>query len=79
MARDEKFIKALGKHIDKLRKEKGLSMAEMALACDMERAQVFKLSKNGLNLTASTLLQVAKGLDVPVSELFNFKYWIRKI
>ncbi len=74
MARDEKFIKALGKHINTLRKERGLSMAEMALACDMERAQVFKLTKTGLNLTATTILQIAKGLEVPIEELFKFKY-----
>ena len=74
MPTDAKFIKALAKNIDKLRLEKGLSFQEMALACDMEKAQVYRICKEGINITSVTLLKISKGLEVSISELFNFKH-----
>ena len=74
MSTDAKFIKALGKNIDKIRLEKGLSFQEMALACEMEKAQVYRLCKEGINITSVTLLKISKGIDVSIQELFNFKY-----
>lgn len=74
MSADEKFIKALGKQIDKIRREKELSFQEMALACEMEKAQVYRICNDGINVTAQTLFKLAKGLKVTVQELFDFKY-----
>jgi transcriptional regulator with XRE-family HTH domain len=74
MSAEEKFIKALGKNIDKYRQAKGLSFQEMALACEMEKSQAYRLCKEGINITSATLFKISKGLDVSVSELFNFKY-----
>ncbi len=73
MPKNEKFIKALGKHIDKLRRERGLSYQEMALRCDMDKGQIYDLAKTGTDLRASTLLKIANGLEIPLSELFDFK------
>jgi transcriptional regulator with XRE-family HTH domain len=74
MSTDAKFVKALAKNIDRIRQEKGFSFQEMALACDMEKAQVYRICKEGINVTAVTLMKIAKGHEVPISELFNFKY-----
>lgn len=74
MPKDTKFSKALGKHIDSIRRSKKLSYREMALACDMDKGQIYDLAKTGTDLRASTLIKISKGLDVPISELFNFKY-----
>ena len=74
MPTDTKFIKILAKQIDKLRQEKGMSFNEMALACDLEKAQVYRICKNGVNITASTIFKIAKGLDIPAQEIFDFKY-----
>jgi len=71
---NEKYIRALGKQIDKIRVEKGLSFQQMALECEMDKAQVYKLCTEGINTTAVTLLKISKGLKVPIADLFNFKY-----
>ncbi len=43
MPLNETFVKELGKHIDKLRRERNLSFQEMADKCDMDKAQVYKI------------------------------------
>lgn len=67
-------ILALGKHINKLREERELSFQEMALACDMDKAQVYKLCREGIDIRASTIIKISEGLNIPVSEIFNFKH-----
>jgi transcriptional regulator with XRE-family HTH domain len=74
MQKDAKYLKDLGKQIDKLRKERGLSFQEMAMRCEMDKAHAYRLCNEGMNATALTLLKVAKGLDATVQDLFNFKY-----
>jgi transcriptional regulator with XRE-family HTH domain len=74
MPKNDKFVKALGKHIDKIRREKGLSYQEMALACDMDKGQIYDLASTGTDLRASTLLKIAKGLEIPIAELFDFPH-----
>lgn len=74
MSNDARFVKALAKNIDRIREEKGLSFQEMALACDLEKAQVYRICKEGINVTAITLMKISKGFEVPISQLFDFKY-----
>jgi plasmid maintenance system antidote protein VapI len=72
MSKDTKSLKALAKHVDKLRRDRGLSFQQMALACDMDKGQVYILCTRGANITYLTALKVAKGLEIAVSELLNF-------
>lgn len=74
MPKDTKFAKALGKHIDSIRRSKKLSYREMALACDMDKGQIYDLATAGTDVRASTLVKISKGLEVSMAELFNFKY-----
>ena len=71
MSNDSKYLKFLAKHIDKLRRERGLSFQQMALACDMDKSQVYVLCTKGANITFLTAIKVAKGLDVSITELFD--------
>ena len=72
MSDQEKFIKLLGKHIDKIRKKKGLSFQELALRCEIEKPNLVKLTSQGTNITVVSLYKIAKGLDVPVAALLKF-------
>lgn len=74
MLDNQKFIEALGKNIDKLRKEKGMSFLELAMESDLEKANLVKLTSHGTNITVTTLLKISKGLGVTVSEIMDFKY-----
>ena len=74
MSEKADFLKSLGNNINKIRKEKGLSFNEMALMCDIEKPNLVKMANQGSNVTASTLLKISKGLDIPLSEIFDFQY-----
>jgi transcriptional regulator with XRE-family HTH domain len=72
MSEHQKFLKNLGRHIDKIRKQKGLSFQELALRSEIEKSNLVKLSSQGTNITVVSLSKIAKGLDVPVHELLKF-------
>ena len=71
MAVNKEFLKVLGKRIDALRKEKGLSFQELADRSEMEKANLVKLTTQGKNITVNTLYNIAKGLDVEIKEIFE--------
>jgi transcriptional regulator with XRE-family HTH domain len=72
MFENEIFLKKLGSKINKIREEEGLSFQEMALRCDLEKSSLVKLANQGTNVTALTLLKISKGLNVSLSEIFDF-------
>ena len=74
MQEENKFYKALGSSIDKIRKKQGLSFQEMAYRCDIEKSNLVKLTKHGENVTSKSLFKISKGLNVPLKVIFNFKY-----
>ncbi|GAB2823925.1 helix-turn-helix domain-containing protein [Ferruginibacter profundus] len=71
MTEQEKFVKAVGKNIDKKRKEKELSFQELALLCDIEKSSLVTITSQGGNITLTSLYKIAKGLEVAVWELLK--------
>lgn len=74
MSEDEQFRKAFGKHIEGLREQKKLSYGELASRCDLEKGNLYNTLQGKKNATLVTIYKLAKGLDVPVKELFDFKF-----
>jgi transcriptional regulator with XRE-family HTH domain len=72
MSEKEIYLKKLGSKINKLREDEGLSFQEMALRCDLEKSSLVKLANQGTNVTALTLFKISKGLNVSLSEIFDF-------
>jgi transcriptional regulator with XRE-family HTH domain len=72
--RNNKYLIAFGKHLRQLRKQKGVSMEELALQADVEYTQIANIERGKINTTISTVLAVAEALDAEVSELFRFKF-----
>lgn len=70
--KDKKRLKKFGQHLRKLREKKGLSMRELASRCDVEYAKISRLENNKANLTLTTLLELADGLEVDPKELVDF-------
>lgn len=70
--KDKKRLKKFGQHLKKLREKKGLSMRELASRCDVDYAKISKLENNKANLTLTTLLELADGLEVDPKELVDF-------
>ncbi len=71
MTLNKAFLNILGKRIDELRKEKGISFQELANRCEIEKANLVKLTSQGKNITVNTLYNIAKGLEVSLKELLD--------
>lgn len=69
----EEFLKILGTNIKNKRKELGLTQEALADKCgytaNNKRSTISKIEKGVNDVSASKLREIAKSLDVPVSEL----------
>jgi len=62
--RDKKRLKKFGLELKKLREKKGLSQRELASRCDVDFGKISKLENNKANLTLTTLIELAEGLEI---------------
>jgi putative transcriptional regulator len=68
----EEFIKRLGVHLRKIRKERNLTQTELARLIGKDRQSYQRIELGNTNPTVGYLLEVAKGLKIPFSDLFTF-------
>ena len=66
------FLKKLGERIAALREEKGFNQSQLAAECDKDRQSINRLEKGNINPSAYYLMQIAKALNVSISQLFEF-------
>ena len=62
-----------GKHLKKLREEKGLSINTFAHENDFSKSLISRIERGNNDIRLSTLLKLAIALDIPPEELLNFK------
>lgn len=62
----------LGKRIEEIIKEKALKTREVAHDADMDVENLRKYIKGKQEMKITTMLKIAKSLNVTVDELFNF-------
>lgn len=67
------LLKQLGAHIQQLRKEKGLSQTQLAHRIDKDQQSIQKLESGRFNPTYYYLYEIARGLNIPLKELFDFE------
>lgn len=72
--RDQKYIKAFGEHLRKLRTSKDMAQEDLAHRCDIPLSQVGRFERGVRSPTLSTILILARGLDVEPKVLLDFKY-----
>nr|WP_223826701.1 helix-turn-helix transcriptional regulator [Flagellimonas sp. S3867] len=58
--------------IKKLREEKGIDQKSFAFDCGIGRTQLYMIEKGKTNPRLLTLIKIADGLGVSLSELFGF-------
>ena len=62
-------FKSTGQIVKHIREEKGLTQHQLATNCSVERGKISLIENGHLDFRHSTLLEIAKGLDVHVSRL----------
>jgi transcriptional regulator with XRE-family HTH domain len=68
---DKANLKKLGANIKRLRETKNLSLRELSYECDIDNSKISKIEKGQVNITATTILQLAKALAVHPTELLK--------
>ncbi|MDN3657809.1 helix-turn-helix transcriptional regulator [Ferruginibacter paludis] len=64
-------LKKLGVHIKRLRESKNLSLRELSYECDLDNSKISKIEQGQINITFSTILQLAKALGITPSQLLQ--------
>ena len=67
----EEIIKVIGNNIRKARKEKGLYQFELADLVGVNRNSIIIIESGKRHANLWTLIAIAKGLEVEISELFK--------
>lgn len=75
MGKDYSKIKAnFGTHIRKLRDSKNYSLRKVAAQCDLDDSNISKIENGKFNVQLSTIIELAKGLEVHPSELLDYDF-----
>ena len=64
-------MKALGSKIRKRREKKGWPQDSFAKLCGLARGHLSRIERGEINARLGTLVQIAGGLNMTVSELFQ--------
>lgn len=69
---EKEFLFAFGKNLRRLRKSKGFTQEELANEIDIEISQISRIERGVINTSIFNANLLAKALQVPLSELFQF-------
>ncbi|MBS7565536.1 helix-turn-helix transcriptional regulator [Mucilaginibacter sp. Bleaf8] len=68
----KEYLKRFGEHLASLRKERKISYRKLAQICDVDFADIRRYEKGEINMTFSSLIELSKGLAVPLKDLMDF-------
>lgn len=69
--KEEKYFQKLGAKIKQLREEKEIDQKSFAFDCEIGRTQLYMIEKGRTNPRLLTLMKIADGLEISVSELLK--------
>jgi transcriptional regulator with XRE-family HTH domain len=72
--RNQKYLNAFGENLKRLRNAKGMSQEKLALATEVDYQQIYRIEHGKINTTISTILSIARALNVHPKELLNFDF-----
>ena len=72
--KDKKRLKKFAAQLIKLRKKKGLSQRELSSRCDVDYGKISKLENCKANLTLTTLVELAEGLEIHPKMLLDIDF-----
>jgi transcriptional regulator with XRE-family HTH domain len=70
--KDIQFLKNFGFRLKELRKQKGISQAQLAFEAEIEISQISRIELGKINTTIETVNLISKILEIPLSEFFVF-------
>ena len=61
-----------GENLQKIRNNKGLSLRDLSAKCDVDDSKISKIENGKFNIALSTIIELAKGLEIDAKELMDF-------
>jgi len=61
----------VGKRIQNLRKKRGLTQEQLAQLCGKNALKLSRIERGEVNLAISTIVHLAKALDITIARLFR--------
>lgn len=68
------ILKKFGKHLQKIREGKNLSLLQVSYNCSIDNSKISKIEHGKINITLATIVELAKGLEVPPKKLLDFDF-----
>ena len=65
----EEQLQFVGENIKKIRLDKKMTQAELAIKSDLDKQSIFRIEKGKLNMTVNTLFKIADALEVTTEKL----------
>ena len=72
MTAKDKILARFAKRLTSLREEQGISIRELASRSNLEYSQVQRIEKGKVNFAFTTLVALADGLNIKLSDLLDF-------
>ncbi len=69
---DKVVLKKFGENLRRLREEKGLSLRELSYACKIDNSKISKIEQGKINITITTLIDLASALELHPSALLLY-------
>ena len=70
--KNSKNLRLFGENLRKIRIKKGISQEDLAYQAGISYTSVNRIEAGTLNTTIATCFELAKALEIPVKELFDF-------
>lgn len=69
---DIPFLIAFGGNLKKIREEKNITQAQLAIDCDFDVSVISRIERGVVNTSLSNLKLISKALNLEMKELFEF-------
>lgn len=69
---EKAYLELFGKHLQRIRKEKGFSQETLGLDAELGKNQIGMIERGEINTTVSTIKKIADVLKVHPKELLDF-------
>ncbi len=67
------FLKAFGKHLVIIRKEKGYSQETLSFEADLDVMTISRIERGLLNISIGNVYKIATALNIHCKDLFDFE------
>lgn len=72
---DKIALKKFGNNLRLLRQEKGLTLRELSSACNIDYSNILKIEQGKINITFTSIIDLASALELNPSVLFEYDFY----